>query len=78
MSTNSYRYRYSYIEKNNVLLIRDILLRIQILIFSVIGVKDANKKYVFCLLLFEGTLHQSLKIKSHKTVEMKVFLTYFA
>jgi hypothetical protein len=33
-----------------------------------------------CLFLFEGTLHlhHSSKIKSHKTLEIKAFLNFFA
>jgi hypothetical protein len=46
-----------------------------------IFVIDANKKQNFCLLVFEGTF-TSFKDKkqkgSHKTVEIKVFLTIFA
>jgi hypothetical protein len=40
------------------------------------------KKKFFCILLFEGTLTSFFKGKkskrSHKTVEIKVFLTIFA
>ncbi len=46
----------------------------------VINVQDANKKLFFSL--FEGTLTSFFKDKkskrSHKTVEIKVFLTIFA
>jgi hypothetical protein len=49
--------------------------------------QDANKKLIFsnkffCILLFEGTFTSFFKDKkakrSHKTVEIKVFLTIFA
>jgi hypothetical protein len=48
--------------------------------------QDANKKIIlkkfFCILLFEGTFPSFFKDKkskiSHKTVEIKVFLTVFA
>jgi hypothetical protein len=48
---------------------------------------NANKKLIFlkkffCILLFEGTFTSFFKVKkskrSHKTVEIKVFLTIFA
>jgi hypothetical protein len=45
-------------------------------------IQDTNKKYFFCLLLFEGIFTSFVKDKnswrSHKTVEIKVFLTFFA
>jgi len=52
----------------------------------IIDLQDANKKIIFlnklfCILLFEGILHKFSKKKSkesHKTVEIKVFLTIFA
>jgi hypothetical protein len=53
----------------------------------IIDLQDANKKQIFltkffCILLFEGTLTSFFKDKmskrSHKTVEIKVFLTMFA
>jgi hypothetical protein len=53
----------------------------------IIELQDANKKLMFltkffCLLLFEGIFTSSFKGKkskrSHKTVEIKVFLTIFA
>ena len=53
----------------------------------VIDFQDANKKLIFlkkfsCLLLFEGTFTSFFKDKkskrSHKSVEIKVFLTIFA
>jgi hypothetical protein len=53
----------------------------------IIGLQDANKKQFFltkffCILLFEGIFTSSFKDKkskrSHKTVEIKVFLTIFA
>jgi hypothetical protein len=44
--------------------------------------KNKKKKKFSCLLLFEGTFTSFLKDKkskrSHKTVEIKVFLTIFA
>jgi hypothetical protein len=52
----------------------------------IIDLQDANKKKAFkkkffCILLFEGTLNIIFKHKkskrSHKTVEIKVFLTIF-
>jgi hypothetical protein len=55
--------------------------------FFIIDLQDANKKLIslkkfFCLLLFEGTFTSFFKSKrskrSHKTVEIKVFLTIFA
>jgi hypothetical protein len=43
--------------------------------------QDANKKF-FCLLLFEGTFTSFFKdkksLRSHKTVEIEVFLAIFA
>jgi hypothetical protein len=58
--------------------IRTTDLRIQILLFSSVAFKDTNNNKFFWLLLFEGTvhLHHSPKIKSHKTVEIKVFLIF--
>jgi hypothetical protein len=56
-------------------------------IFFIIDLQDANNKLVvlkqfFCLLFFEGTFTSFFKDKksksSHKTVEIKVFLTIFA
>jgi hypothetical protein len=53
----------------------------------IIDLQDANKKLIlltkfFCILLFEGTFTSFFKYKkskrSHKTVEIKVFLTIFA
>jgi hypothetical protein len=53
----------------------------------VIDLQDANKKLIclkqfFCLLLFEDTFTSFFKDKkskrSHKTVDIKVFLTIFA
>jgi hypothetical protein len=53
----------------------------------IIDVQDANKKLFFkekfsCILLFEGTFTSFFKYKkskrSHKTVEIKVFLTILA
>jgi hypothetical protein len=53
----------------------------------IIDLQDANKKQIlkkgfFCILLFEGTLASFFKDKkskrSHKTVEIRVFLTIFA
>jgi hypothetical protein len=53
----------------------------------IIDLQDANKKLIkkkkfFCILLFEGTFISffiDLKSKrSHKTVEIKVFLTIFS
>ncbi len=52
----------------------------------IINLQDINKKLIkkifFCLLLFEGTMTSFLKYKkpkiSHKTVEIKVFLTIIA
>jgi hypothetical protein len=53
----------------------------------IIDRQDANKKLVFliqffCILLFAGTFTSFFKDKkskrSHKTVEIKVFLTIFA
>jgi hypothetical protein len=52
----------------------------------VIGLQDANKKLIlkkfFCLLLFEGIFTSFFKDKkskrSHITVGIKVFLTFFA
>jgi hypothetical protein len=53
----------------------------------VIDLQEANKKLIllkkfFCLLLFEGTFTSFFKDKkskrSHKTVEIKVFLTISA
>jgi hypothetical protein len=52
----------------------------------IIDLQDANKKLIkkkfFCFILFEGTLTSFFKGKkskrSHKTVEIKVFLTFFA
>jgi hypothetical protein len=52
----------------------------------IIDLQDANKKQilkkVFCIVLFEGTLTSFFKDKkskrSHKTVEIKVFLNIFA
>jgi hypothetical protein len=45
------------------------------------NIKPILKKF-FCILLFEGTFTSFLKDKkskrSHKTVEIKVFLTIFA
>jgi hypothetical protein len=52
-----------------------------------IDLHDANKKIIFskmffCILLFEGTSTSFFKGKkskrSHKTVEIKAFLTIFA
>jgi hypothetical protein len=53
----------------------------------IINLQDANKKLTFlkkflCILLFEGTItsffkHNKSK-RSHKTEEIKVFLTIFA
>jgi hypothetical protein len=52
----------------------------------VIDLQDSNKKLIkkkiFCLLLFEGTFTSFFKDKkskrSHKTVGIKVFLSFFA
>jgi hypothetical protein len=53
----------------------------------IIDLQDANKKLIekkfFCILLFEGTCVTSFfkdkkSKRSHKTVEIKVFLTIFA
>jgi hypothetical protein len=52
----------------------------------IIDLKDANKRLVFlkfsCISLFEGTFTSFFKDKkskrSHKTVEIKVFVTIFA
>jgi hypothetical protein len=52
----------------------------------IIDLQDANKKRfkkkVFCIALFDGTFTSFFKDKkpkrSHKTVEIKVFLTIFA
>jgi hypothetical protein len=50
----------------------------------IIDLQDANKKQkkFFCILLFEGTFSSFFKDKkskrSHKTVDIKVFLTIFA
>jgi hypothetical protein len=53
----------------------------------IIDFQDANKKLIFilkfyCILLFEGTFTSFFKDKkskrSHKTLEIKVFLTIFA
>ena len=53
----------------------------------IIDFQDANKKLIFlkkfsCILLFEGTFTSFFKDKkskrSHKTVEIKVFLTILA
>jgi hypothetical protein len=53
----------------------------------IIDLQDANKKLIFlkkfsCILLLEGTFTSFFKDKkpkrSHKTVEIKVFLTIFA
>ena len=52
----------------------------------IIDLQDANKKQIlkksFCILLFEGTFTSIFEDKkskrSHKTVEIKVFLTIFA
>jgi hypothetical protein len=52
----------------------------------IIDLQDANKKQIlkkfFCILLFEGTFISFFKVnkskRSHKTVEIKVFLTIFA
>jgi hypothetical protein len=53
----------------------------------IIDLQDANKKLIFlkkisCVLLFEGTFTSFFKDKkskrSHKTEEIKVFLTIFA
>jgi hypothetical protein len=54
--------------------------------FFIIDLQDANKnefkKKFFCIVLFEGTFTSFFKDKkskrSHKTVEIKVFLTIFA
>jgi hypothetical protein len=51
----------------------------------VIGLQEANKKLIkikfFCLFLFVGTFtsffHDKKSKRSHKTVEIKVFLTIF-
>jgi hypothetical protein len=89
-----------YLHLEAVLRIRDILVRIriresvsltnrsgprlQILLFFVINLHDADQKTkkIFCLLLFEGTFTTFFKDKKserrHKTVEIKVFLTVFA
>jgi len=52
----------------------------------IIDLQVANKKLIlkkfFCILLFEGTFTSFFKDKkserSHKTVEIKIFLTIFA
>jgi hypothetical protein len=53
----------------------------------IIDLQDGNKNLLFfnkffCILLFEGTLTSFFKDKkskrSHKTVEIKVLLTFFA
>jgi hypothetical protein len=48
----------------------------------VIDLQDANKKLFFCLLLFDVIFTSFFKNKtsqrSHKTVEIKVFLFIFA
>jgi hypothetical protein len=53
----------------------------------IIDLQDANQKIIFltkffCILLFEGNFTSYFKDKkskrSHKTVEIKVFLTIFA
>jgi hypothetical protein len=52
----------------------------------IIDLEEANKKIilkkVFCILLFEGNFTSFFKGKnskrSHKTVDIKVFLTIFA
>jgi hypothetical protein len=54
--------------------------------FFIIDLQDANKKRIkkkfFCIVIFEGTFISFFKDKkskrSHKTVEIKVFLTIFA
>jgi hypothetical protein len=44
--------------------------------------KNELKKKIFCIVLFEGTFRSFFKDKkpkrSHKTVDIKVFLTIFA
>ncbi len=47
------------------------------------GFQDANKKYVyFCLLLTAGTFTsvftEKKLLRSHKTVEIKIFLIFYA
>ncbi len=48
----------------------------------IIDVQDANKNECIVLVLFEGTFTSFVKEKkskrSHKTVEIKVFLSIFA
>jgi hypothetical protein len=53
----------------------------------IINLQDANKKtnflyLIFCIFLFEGTFTSFFEgnksKRSHKTVEIKVFLTIFA
>jgi hypothetical protein len=39
---------------------------------------NKNKSEIFCLLLFKGIFTSFFKDKSHKTVDIKVFLTIFA
>ncbi len=43
------------------------------------GLQDANKEIIVCLFLFEGTFisffNDKKSKRSHKTVEIKVFLT---
>jgi hypothetical protein len=55
--------------------------------FFIFDLQDANKKLIkkkkfFCILLSEGTFTSFFKDKkskrSHKTVEIKVFLTTFS
>jgi hypothetical protein len=48
----------------------------------IIDIKNKFKKKFFCIVLFEGTFRSFFKEKkskrSHKTVEIKVFLAIFA
>jgi hypothetical protein len=44
----------------------------------VLDLQEANKYFLFCSLLFEGTFNHFSKIESHKTVGIKVFLTIIA
>ncbi len=56
--------------------------RLRILLFSSVTFKMPTKNNFLCLFLFEGTFTSLFKDKkserSHKTVEIEIFLLFFA
>jgi hypothetical protein len=84
---------YKFLTRNAVFQIRDVLIRIRgsdpylwitdpALFFSGFQIKRPTKNIFFCFFLNIGTFTSALKdnqlLRSHKTVEIKVFLSFLA